>query len=123
MRKAGVSILAGSDTGISNAYTFPGFSLQDELGYLVHAGLTPLEALQCATINAAKWLGRLDSLGTIERGKLADLVLLDANPLVDIKNVRKIRAVVINGRMLDRARLDQIRAEVEESARLEASGR
>ena len=93
--------------------------MQDELGKLVEAGLTPLEALQCATINAAKWLGRLDSLGTVEPGKLADLVLLDANPLVDVKNVKKIRAVVINGRMLDRARLDQIRADVEESARHE----
>lgn len=123
MRKAGVSMLAGSDTGVSNAYTFPGFSLQDELGYLVDAGLSPLEALQCATINAAKWLGKLDSLGTVEPGKLADLVLLDANPLVDIKNVKKIRAVVINGRMLDRARLDQMRAGVEESARLEALSR
>jgi len=110
MHKAGVSILAGSDTAVSNAFTFPGFSLQDELGYLVEAGLTPLEALQCATINAANWLGQLDSLGSVEIGKFADLVLLDANPLADIKNVQNIRAVVMNGRLLDRARLDEIRA-------------
>ena len=100
--------MAGSDTGIANADTFPGFSLQDELGYLVDAGLTPVEALQCATINAARWLGRVGSLGTVETGKLADLVLLDANPLADIRIARKIRAVVMNGRLLDRERLDQM---------------
>ena len=110
---AGVPLLAGSDTGASNEDTFPGFSLQDELIYLVQAGLTPMEALQCATLNAATWLGQRDSLGTIEPGKLADLVLLDANPLQDIHNIRKIRAVVFNGRLLDRDRLDQMLAAVE----------
>jgi hypothetical protein len=112
MRRAGVSLLAGSDTGASNDGTFPGFSLQDELVYLVQAGLTPMEALQSATLNAATWLGQRDNLGTIEVGKLADLVLLDANPLRDIHNVRRIRAVVFNGRVLDRSRLDQMLAAV-----------
>ena len=112
MHHAGVPILAGSDTGIANAGTIPGFSLQDELGYLVDAGLKPVEALQCATINAAKWLGKLDSLGAVERGKLADLVLLDASPLANIRNVRKIRAVVTNGRLLDRERLDRMLLEL-----------
>ena len=72
-----------------------------------------MEALQCATLNAATWLGQRDSLGTIEPGKLADLVLLDANPLQDIHNIRKIRAVVFNGRLLDRDRLNQMLAAVE----------
>jgi len=108
MHKAGVEILAGSDTATSNAYTYPGFSLHEELDYLAEAGLTPLEALQCATINAARWLGRLDELGTVAKGKLADLVLLDANPLSSIRNTRKIRAVVMNGRFLDREDLDQM---------------
>jgi imidazolonepropionase-like amidohydrolase len=117
MRKAGVSLLAGSDSGVSNASTFPGFSLHDELFDLVEAGLTPLEVLQIATVNAAKWLGRIDTIGTVEPGKLADLVLLDANPLLDIHNIRKVRAVIINGQLLDRARLDKMLAEVEASAR------
>jgi imidazolonepropionase-like amidohydrolase len=112
MQQLGVSLLAGSDTGASNPGTFPGFSLQDELAYLVQAGLTPMEALQCATLNAAAWLGRRDDLGTIEAGKLADLVLLDANPLRDIHNIRRIRAVVFNGKLLDRGRLDQMLAAV-----------
>jgi Amidohydrolase family len=113
MQRVGVSLLAGSDTGASNEDTFPGFSLQDELIYLVQAGLTPLEALQCATLNAATWLGQLGSLGTIEAGKLADLVLLDANPLQDIHNIRKVRAVVFNGRLLDRDQLDRMLAAVD----------
>src|SRR5262249_7204010 len=79
IQRAGVEILAGTDT--PNPYCFPGFSLHDELALLVKAGLTPMEVLQVATRNAAKFLGLLDSLGTIEQGKIADLVLLDANPL------------------------------------------
>lgn len=113
MQRVGVPLLAGSDTGASNEDTFPGFSLQDELIYLVQAGLTPMEALQCATLNATTWLGQRDSLGTIESGKLADLVLLDANPLQDIRNIRKVRAVVFNGKLLDRDQLDRMLATVE----------
>jgi imidazolonepropionase-like amidohydrolase len=112
-----VSILAGSDTGASNDGTFPGFSLQDELVYLVEAGLSPMEALQSATLNAATWLGQRDNLGTIEAGKLADLVLLDANPLSDIHNIGTIRAVVFNGKLLDRSRLDQMLAAVRNQPR------
>jgi imidazolonepropionase-like amidohydrolase len=112
MYRIGVFLLAGSDTGASNGGTFPGFSLQDELAYLVQAGLTPMEALQCATLNAASWLGQQDNLGTIEVGKLADLVLLDANPLRDIHNIGRIRAVVFNGQLLDRSRLNRMLAAV-----------
>jgi imidazolonepropionase-like amidohydrolase len=67
-----------------------------------------MEALQTATLNPAKFLGLQSQLGTVEKGKLANLVLLDANPLDDIKNTRKIAAVVLNGRLLDRVELDQI---------------
>ena len=74
MRKAGVPILAGTDTG--NPFCFPDFSLHEELALLVVAGLTPLEALQTATLNPAKFLGLEKTLGTIEEGKIADLVLL-----------------------------------------------
>ena len=87
-----------------------GFSLQDELVLLVKAGLTPMEALQSATRNPARFLGLLDSLGAIERGKIAELVLLDANPLLDIRHMQKINAVVVNGRLLDRTALDNLLA-------------
>lgn len=114
MRRAGVEVMAGTDT--PNPYALPGFGLHDELALLVRAGLTPLEALQAATINPAKFLGREKDLGTIERGKLADLVLLDANPLEDISNTKKINAVVLNGRFLDRKTLDGMLADVETEA-------
>ena len=104
MRRAGVQFLAGTDTG--NPYCFPGFSLHDELALLVEAGLTPAEALRAATLNPAKFLGLDETLGTIEKGKIADLVLLDANPFQDIRNTQRINAVVLNGRFLDRKVLD-----------------
>jgi imidazolonepropionase-like amidohydrolase len=111
VRRAGGRFLAGTDTGVP--YIFPGFSLHDELALFVKAGLTPLEALQTATINPAKFLGREKELGAIEKGMLADLVLLDANPLADISNTKKINAVVVNGRLLDRQALDKVLADVE----------
>jgi imidazolonepropionase-like amidohydrolase len=81
----------------------------------VAAGFTPMEALQTATLNPAKFLG-MEDLGTIEKGKLADLVLLDANPLDDIRNTQKIAAVFVNGRYLSRAELDKMLAGVEAAA-------
>jgi imidazolonepropionase-like amidohydrolase len=110
MKRAGVQFLAGSDT--ANPYVFPGFSLHDELGLLVQAGFTPMEALQAATRNPAAYLGQLDAVGTIEKGKRADLVLLDANPLIEISNTRKIDAVVISGRLLRKSELDKMLADV-----------
>ena len=106
MNKAGVPLLAGTD--VAGVRLFPGFSLHDQLVIFVQAGLTPGEALKTATYNPAKFLGMLDRFGTVEQGKLADLVLLDANPLEDIHNTQKIRAAVLNGRYLDRAALDKL---------------
>ena len=111
LRRAGVGLLAGTDTGVLDC--FPGISLHEELELLVKAGLTPLEALQSSTRNPAQFLGRSNDQGTIEQGKLADLVLLDANPLEDIRNTRKIHAVVVNGRLLLRADLRVMLDEVE----------
>jgi imidazolonepropionase-like amidohydrolase len=111
MQRAGVGILAGTDT--ANPYCFPGFSLHDELGLLVRAGLTPMQALQAATLNPARFMGREKDLGTIEPGKIADLVLLDANPLDNIANTRKITAVVFGGRLFPRSSLDEMLARVE----------
>ncbi|MFN6963538.1 MAG: amidohydrolase family protein [Pyrinomonadaceae bacterium] len=115
MHRAGVKILAGTDLG--NPYVYPGFSLHDELALLVQAGLTPLEALQSATINPAKFLDLENELGTIEKGKLADMVLLDGDPLADINNTRKINAVILNGILLDRAALDKLLSGVEMAVR------
>ena len=105
---AGVKLLAGTDT--PNPFCFPGFSLHDELGFLVQAGLTPLEALQTATIKPAEFLGLTKKLGTVEKGKIADLVLLGANPLEDIANTKRIAAVISAGRFLDRKALDGLLA-------------
>jgi predicted amidohydrolase YtcJ len=113
LNDAGVLLLAGTDVGIPTLV--PGISLHEELVLLVEAGLTPLEALRAATLNPARVLGLADSLGTIESGKLADLVLLEANPLADINNTQRIRAVVANGRLYRRADLDRLLAEVESS--------
>jgi imidazolonepropionase-like amidohydrolase len=115
MRKAGVEVLAGTDC--LNPYCFPGFSLHDELALLVEAGLTPMEALQAATRNPARYLGLSDELGTIAKGKRADLVLLDADPLADVRNTTKIQAVVQDGRLYSREQLHQMLDTVEQANR------
>jgi imidazolonepropionase-like amidohydrolase len=117
MRHAGVQFMAGTDVG--NEYIYPGFSLHDELALLVKAGLSTMEALQAATRNPAKFLGVLDQLGTVEKGKLADLVLLDANPLEEISNTQRIYAVVLNGRLLTKASLQKMLTEAEAAERRE----
>ncbi len=111
MHKAGVPFMTGTD--VPGAYTYPGFSLHDELALFVQTGFTPMEALQAATINPAKFLGLEKSLGTIEKGKFADLILLDANPLEDIANTKKISAVVANGKYLPKESLQKMLANVE----------
>jgi imidazolonepropionase-like amidohydrolase len=108
MYQAGVPILAGTDT--MNPHCFPGFGIHDELAFLVDAGLPPLAALQAATRNAAQFIGQLDSRGTIEVGKIADLVLLDKDPLADIHNTLSIQAVVLNGKLFQRPALDAMLA-------------
>lgn len=114
MNRAGVGILAGTDLG--NPYIYAGFSLHDELALLVKAGLTPMQALQAATINPAKYLGILDQIGTIEKGKLADLVLLDADPLKDISNTQKIDSVIVRGRLFAKSDLQEMLARAEAMA-------
>jgi hypothetical protein len=114
MQRAGVSILAGTDT--MNPYCFPGFSLHDELALLVEAGLSPMAALQASTSNAARFMGQFDRRGTIETGKVADLVLLDKDPLADIHNTQSIQAIVLHGKLMPRTALDAMLAETEASA-------
>jgi imidazolonepropionase-like amidohydrolase len=113
LHRAGVPLLAGTD--LTNNWLTAGFSLQDELALLVDAGLSPLDALRTATWNPAKYFGA-DSLGLVERGKVADLVLLDADPLANILNTRAIHAVMSNGRLFDRAQLDSLLAAAEQRA-------
>jgi hypothetical protein len=98
-RNAGVQFLAGTDTGPYGPM-IPGFSLHDELERLVADGLTPVEALRAATINPARFFNASDTTGSIRVGKRADLVLLDANPLTNIRNVRRINAVIVGGELL-----------------------
>ena len=110
MRRAGVEFLAGTD--VLNPYCFPGFSLHDELELFVQAGLSPMEALQAATLNPARFLGKEKEIGTVEKGKIADLVILEANPLEVIGNTRKIDAVVFGGRMIPKADLQKMLADL-----------
>ena len=114
--RAGVPFLAGTDTA-PGVYIMPGFSLHDELANFVEAGFTPMESLQTATSNPAKFLGMESSYGSVEAGKIADLVLLAANPLQDIHNTQKITAVIATGRLYDRAALDRILKQVESAAK------
>ena len=114
MRRAGVEFLAGTDA--LNPYCFPGFSLHDELALLVNAGLSPMEALQAATLNPARYLGKESDLGTLQIGKLADLVLLEANPLEDITNTQRINAVVSNGKLIPKSELQRMLAAIESAS-------
>ena len=114
MQSAGVRIMAGTDLAAPNV--FPGSSLHEDLAFLVQAGLTPMQALQAATKSPAEFLGKIQTQGTIEPGKTADLALLDADPLDDIHNTRKIRAVIVHGTILDRAALDALLAAEEKFA-------
>jgi hypothetical protein len=116
LHRAGVPFLAGTDTA-PGIYIMPGFSLHDELGNFVEAGFTPMEALQTATSNPARFLGTQATSGSIERGKVADLLLLTANPLENIRNSERINVVVANGRVFDRAALDQILKQVQAAAK------
>ena len=111
---AGVRIVAGTDAG--DTYVFPGFAVHEELAELVRAGLTPADALRSATIDAALFTDADRDYGSIEVGKVADLVLLDANPLINIRNTAKITGLIVNGQYLDRAALDQLLAFAEQQA-------
>jgi len=114
MHRAGVPLLVGSDS--LDPFVFPGDGLHRELAEFVQSGFTPMEALQAATRGAAQFLGREKEFGTIEAGKTADLVLLDANPVENISNTRKIFAVIRNGQYLDRAALDALLARARSAA-------
>jgi hypothetical protein len=119
--KGGARFITGTDIPVMPLV--PGFAVHHELVALVGAGLTPMQAIQAGTRNSAQAAGRVALVGTIEAGKRADLILLDADPTKDITNTRRIRAVVTNGRVLDRAELDGLLAEAEAFAKKDTTGR
>lgn len=106
MKKRGIPFLAGTD--LTNAFIYPGFSLHQELQMFVQTGFTSLQALQTATINPARFLGLEDSLGSIQEGKYADVILLNANPLKEIMNTQAIEAVILKGKYYDRKQLNEL---------------
>jgi|SRR5215470_2342988 len=120
LNEKGVPFLAGTDTP-AGVYIFPGFSLHEELQRFVAAGFTPLEALQTATLNPARFFGLEDRIGAVEPRKLADLVLLKANPLDDITNTQKIAAVVLSGRYFSARDLEKMLSDVETAARVQST--
>jgi imidazolonepropionase-like amidohydrolase len=115
LSRAGVPLLAGTDS--PNPFVYPGFGLHEELSLMVASGLTPLQALRTATLNPAEFFGATDSLGRVAPGMVADLVLLDGNPLTSIENTRRIRAVVANGRLYSRSALDSLLRSVEQAVK------
>lgn len=110
--KAGVKFLAGTDAGYINPYIFHGFSIHDELERYVENGMTPAEALATATVNPSAYLGETKEAGRIAAGMRADIVVLDTNPLMDIKATRQIQAVIVNGKVYDRKDLDRLRTDL-----------
>ena len=114
MNRSGVTLMAGTDIA---GPRIPGFSLHDELAQLAGVGLTPLEALQAATLTPARLLNKADDFGSVAAGKIADLVLLDGNPLEDVRNTRRIAAVIVGGKLLRRGDLDALLREAEEMAK------
>ena len=116
LQRAGVTLLAGTDAGFLNSFNYPGIGLHDELEVLVKYGLTPQQALAASVVNGPAFLRAADGAGTLAAGTTADVVLLDRNPLDDIRATRGINAVVLKGRYLDRAALDGLLAEAQAQA-------
>ncbi|MDR8391556.1 amidohydrolase family protein [Aliifodinibius sp. S!AR15-10] len=109
MHHAGINLLTGTDSGPTSPYLFPGQSLHEELKLLVEAaGLTPAEALRSSVINGPKFLDHLDSYGSIEKGKMADLVILTKNPLQNIKHTTSVQSVVSRGQFYSEKELSRM---------------
>jgi imidazolonepropionase-like amidohydrolase len=117
LRDAGIPILAGTDAGYLNSFNYPGQGLHDELARYVEAGLSPADALRTATITGPAFLGVANRYGALAAGRTADILLLDADPLADIAAIRRIRAVVAQGRLYDRAALDAMLEQARAAAR------
>lgn len=103
---AGTGLLLGTDS--MDPYVVPGFSIHEELKWMVEAGLTPFDAIKTGTVNAARFLDRADQFGTVSVGKRADLILVEGNPLEDIKCVKRISGVMVRGEWIEKKRLDEL---------------
>jgi len=108
-------LLAGSDGGASNSYVYPGISLHNELEEMVKTGLTPLQALRTATINGAKFMKTDQFTGSIEVGKAANILLLNVNPLSDIRNTQNINMMISNGKTHSKKELDAMKESVKKN--------
>ena len=116
LQAAGIPILAGTDAGYLNSFNYPGEGLHDELELYVKAGLTPQQVLVSSILTGPGFLGHSDRYGAIQQGKAADILVLDANPLKSVAATRKINAVVLHGRLLNRAVLDKLLADAKAAA-------
>ena len=116
LRDAGIPILAGTDAGYLNSFNYPGRGLHDELQRYVEAGISPREALASSVVNGPRFLGHSQQFGAIAAGKVADILLLDSNPLENISATRQIHGVLLKGRWFDRASLDRLLAEARDKA-------
>jgi len=108
LNSAGVQLLAGSDSGAFNSYTYPGISLHKELQVMVENGISPLDALRTSTVNGAKFLNQTDEYGSISEGKVSDLVILDENPLENIENTQKIYSVIKGTQVFSKRQLQEL---------------
>ena len=116
--KSGVTILAGTDAGYLNSFNYPGLGMHDELAIMVKYGLSPQQALICSIVNGPAFFNQSKAYGSVTIGKNADLLLLNANPLMDINNTKKIDAVVNKGKYLSRKELDEILSATAEKVKL-----
>ena len=115
---SGVTILAGTDAGYLNSFNYPGLGMHDELAIMVKYGLTPQQALICSIVNGPVFFNQSKEYGSISKGKNADLLILNANPLIDINNTKKIDAVINKGKYLSRKMLDQLLSDTEQKVKL-----
>jgi len=108
LNDVGVLLLAGSDSGAFNSYTYPGISLHKELAAMVENGISPLDALRTSTVNGAKFLNQTNDYGAVSKGKVSDLVILKANPLENIENTRKIYTVIKGSQVFTEKQLQSL---------------
>jgi imidazolonepropionase-like amidohydrolase len=116
--KSGVTILAGTDAGYLNSFNYPGLGMHDELAIMVKYGLTPQQALVCSIINGPAFFNQSKLYGGVAKQKNADLLILNANPLIDINNTKNIEAVINKGKYLNRKYLDKLLADTEQKVKL-----
>ncbi|TMM43163.1 amidohydrolase family protein [Colwellia ponticola] len=115
-QQAGVSIIAGTDAGFLNSYIYPGLSLHQELAIFSDYGLTPLQTLQSATLAGPKFLGKSEQFGELSKGKIADIIFLTHNPLIDVRNTQKLTGVISHNRYYNQAALEQLKSQAKQLA-------